>query len=218
MDTHEVDTHYCSFPATAGRKVDRGAAADDGGEHVNNIWRKGTVRQYLTNPSAKLCPRLEQLLATANSLRKARELRERLGHCDDGAKIPLVWTKHYAFFFPSHTRLNKVQYPSYNKFYTTLGVPSVAILSKARAQKMVNDIQHKYEHLLLSKRFAPRFTQPLKVPQIDRARGVVFIGADEDYQEDQGSKHFESRPEILQVLGVPRGGQTCGNGHRSMKK
>ena len=99
----EVDTNYCSFPKTRGRSVrDISPIRDDPPsfdpntddsltecEQINN-WRNDSVDQYLTSDEKQFKRRFENYLATADSVRKARELQVDLGAHRNSFQFPVV--------------------------------------------------------------------------------------------------------------------------------
>ena len=99
----EVDSDLCSFPTTKHRRcADSGSeGSQPKGLTVYNVWRTHEVRQYMEENESKLERRLEIFLATADALRKAREIQLELGVPRRKLLFPVVWTMSYAFiFFP----------------------------------------------------------------------------------------------------------------------
>ena len=77
----EVDSDLCSFPTTKHRRCggSRSEGSGPSGLPVNNVWRPHGVRAYMKDNERKLERRLEIFLATADALRKAREIQLELG-------------------------------------------------------------------------------------------------------------------------------------------
>ena len=77
----EVDSDLCSFPTTKHMQCagSRSEGSGPSGLSINNVWRSHGVRTYMKDNERKLERRLEIFLATADALRKAREIQLELG-------------------------------------------------------------------------------------------------------------------------------------------
>ena len=75
---------------------------------VRNIWAEGDSFQYLPENYVGRKRQLETLLATADGIRKASELRLGIGADPKSVEFLVVWTSDHALSFPpsSSTRRN----------------------------------------------------------------------------------------------------------------
>ena len=130
----------------------------------------------------KLERRLEIFLATADALRKAREIQLELGVPIKELLFPVVWTMSYTFiFFPRSITQSKEATPCHLDFMFEFIKNRVEVISRVTAQNVLCDFYDRYSHMPIIPEAALVFdTSKLGEPLIRPAGNAVHVWTDEN--------------------------------------
>ena len=159
------------------------------------MWQRDVAeKKLLPLVAPEEWPSLRSLLATANALRKARELAS---HLDPKSSdpFPIVWTTECVFFFlPFHKTARAGTYVSYDRFLFDLKAPCFSNFERNLAERVINYKCAQYTHYSPSGApGVPIFQQPCVI---------------QDFEHERGSKNARMPSPLFHAIDRPAGEST----------